>query len=203
MKNKARFLTGLLVSAGIGIAAGQGLLNLADTYIESTCNFDAIAQSPRAGAFEEVRRMTQIPPFKAKPNGITTVKASEEDVAGLDFTDEESMMLLKIAMAEAEDQGVTGKALVMNVIKNRLDSEDFPNTIEGVVFQPYQFTPVLDGRYDAAIPDEECYEALEMVLNYWDASNGALYFEADWNESLWHKDNLTMLFKYEDMTFYK
>ena len=203
MKRKTKFLLGLIASAGIGIAAGQSLCRLIDIYVENTYGFEAVINSPQAGAIEAVRQMTKIPPYEVMPNAVTPVKAPEEDVAGLDFTDEESQMLLKLAMAEAEDQGVTGKALVMNVVKNRLDSDEFPNTIEEVIFQPYQFTPVLDGRYDAAVPDEECYEALEMVLNYWDASNGALYFEADWNESPWHKDNLTMLFAYENMTFYK
>ncbi len=128
---------------------------------------------------------------------------SDEDAAGLDFTDEESQMLLKLAMAEAENQGVIGKALVMRVVKNRVDSEDFPNSIEEVIFQPKQFSPIEDGRYDAAIPDEECYEALEWVLNYWDGSAGALYFEADYSTSSWHRDNLTMLFQYDNLIFYK
>lgn len=203
MKRKTRFLLGLVASAGIGIAAGQGICRLADMYVENTYGFEAVVYSPRAGSVEVVRQMGLTPPYKVVSNNMARVKATEDDVAGLDYTDEESQMLLKLAMAEAEDQGVTGKALVMNVVKNRLDSEEFPNTIEEVIFQPYQFTPVLDGRYDAAVPDEECYEALEMVLNYWDASNGALYFEADWNESPWHKDNLTMLFTYKNMTFYK
>ena len=126
-----------------------------------------------------------------------------EDPAGLDFSDEESQMLLKLAMAEAEDQGVIGKALVIRVVKNRVDSEAFPNSIEDVIFEPKQFSPVWDGRYDEAVPDAECYQALEWVLNYWDGSNGALYFEADWNESTWHKENLTELFQYDNLIFYK
>lgn len=120
-------------------------------------------------------------------NEVETVAAVDDiqygDAAGLDFTDEESQMLLKLAMAEAEDQGVIGKAIVMNVVKNRVDSELFPNSIEEVIFQPKQFSPIEDGRYYSAVPDAECYEALEMVLNYWDGSAGALYFEADWNEN--------------------
>ena len=120
----------------------------------------------------------------------------------MDFSDEESQMLLKLAMAEAEDQGVIGKALVIRVVKNRVDSEAFPNSIQDVIFEPKQFSPVWDGRYDEAVPDAECYQALEWVLNYWDGSNGALYFEADWNESTWHKDNLTELFQYDNLIFY-
>ena len=140
-------------------------------------------------------------------NEVETVAAVEDiqygDPAGLDFTDEESQMLLKLAMAEAEDQGVIGKALVIRVVKNRVDSEAFPNSIEDVIYEPKQFSPVWDGRYDEAVPDAECYEALEMVLNYWDGTAGALYFEADWNENTWHKDNLTELFQYDNMIFYK
>ncbi|MBE5917615.1 MAG: cell wall hydrolase [Pseudobutyrivibrio ruminis] len=123
--------------------------------------------------------------------------------AGLDFTDEESQQLMKLAMAEAENQGVIGKALVMCVVKNRVESDQFPNTIEDVIFQPGQFSPVSDGRYYEAVPDEECYEALEWVINYWDGSAGALYFEANYSTATWHKENLEELFTYCDVTFYK
>ncbi len=143
------------------------------------------------------------PTISAREKNEVATSQSAEDVAGLDFTDEESQMLLKLAMAEAEDQGVLGKAIVMNVVKNRVDSEAFPDSIEDVIFEPKQFSPVWDGRYDEAVPDAECYEALEMVLNYWDGSNGALYFEADWNQNTWHKENLTELFQYDNLIFYK
>ena len=140
-------------------------------------------------------------------NEVETVAAVDDiqygDEAGLDFTDEESQMLLKLAMAEAEDQGVIGKALVIRVVKNRVDSEAFPNSIADVIYEPKQFSPVWDGRYDEAVPDAECYEALEWVLNYWDGTNGALYFEADYNTNDWHRENLTQLFQYDNLIFYK
>jgi N-acetylmuramoyl-L-alanine amidase len=157
--------------------------------------------------FNEARMESQIIVVAAEQSQTPIEEVFEKlpssDPAELDFSDEESQMLLKLAMAEAEDQGVTGKALVMNVVHNRVLSDEFPDTIQGVIFEENQFTPVSDGRYDAAVPDEECYEALRMVLNYWDASNGALFFEADWNENAWHRENLTRLFQYEDLIFYK
>lgn len=140
---------------------------------------------------------------KSIPVATSQLAVCGEGAAGLDLSDEESQMLLKIAMAEAEDQDVIGKALVMNVIKNRVDSDRFPNSIKEVIYQPKQFSPIEDGRYDIAVPDAECYEALEWVLSYWDGSNGALYFEANWNENRWHKENLTNLFQYGDLIFYK
>lgn len=140
---------------------------------------------------------------KSIPVATSQLAVRGEDAAGLDFTDEESQMLLKLAMAEAEDQGVIGKAIVINVVKNRVNSSEFPNSIEEVIYQDKQFSPIQDGRYDTAVPDAECYEALRMVLNYWDGSAGALYFEADWNESQWHKEHLTKLFQYGNLIFYK
>ena len=140
-------------------------------------------------------------------NEVETVAAVDDiqygDPAGLDFSDEESQMLLKLAMAEAENQGVIGKALVIRVVKNRVDSEAFPNSIADVIYEPKQFSPVWDGRYDEAVPDAECYEALDWVLNYWDGTNGALYFEADYNTNDWHRENLTQLFQYDNLIFYK
>lgn len=96
-----------------------------------------------------------------------------------DLDAEESQMLMKLAMAEAEGESVEGKALVMFVVLNRVWNNDFPGTIEEVIFQPKQFSTVTKGgRYYTTEPNEECREALELVKNGWDESNGALYFES-------------------------
>ena len=82
----------------------------------------------------------------------------------LKWSNKDSNILLKIAMAEAEGEGTEGKALVMRVVLNRVESKEFPDSVEGVVFQPGQFEPVQDeGRYWNVEPDSECYKALYMV----------------------------------------
>jgi len=160
--------------------------------------------SSTAGVVEAVSKMQSGGLTYTEANTSIPVTAEEiEDAARLDYTDEESIMLMKLAQAEAGNQGVVGKALVMNVVHNRVLSEDFPNTIEEVIFEEGQFTPIQDGHYDSAVPDEECLQALEMVLNYWDGSNGALFFEVTSEEQTWHSANLTFLFEYKDTTFYK
>ena len=95
----------------------------------------------------------------------------------LGITYEEAQMLMKIAMAEAESDGVDGKAMVMAVILNRVNDDRFPDYIEGVIFQEGQFTPITDGRYKRAVPDVECNLALAEIEmgNYDDVD--ALYFE--------------------------
>ena len=104
---------------------------------------------------------------------------NESLVQSRDFDAADSEMLLKIAMAEAEGESVEGKALVMMVVLNRVWSEGFPDTVQEVIFQPRQFSVIADGgRYWTTEPDAGCYEALELVMQGWDESEGALYFES-------------------------
>ena len=141
---------------------------------------------------------------------VATVKPVEEPteeteyqsaIYSYDWDADESEMLCKIAMAEAENQDTEGKALVMLVVLNRVWGDEFPNSIEEVIYQPKQFSPVLEGKFESAEPNEDCWKALEMVMLGWDESNGALYFESKSN-STWHEDNLKFLFKHQDHYFY-
>lgn len=125
-----------------------------------------------------------------------------------DWDGEDDYLLAKIAMTEAEGESLKTKVLVILTVLNRVHSEEFPNSINDVIFQEnngiYQFTPVEEGgSWWNTEPNEECYEAVEIVkrLQY-DFSNGALYFEACADGS-WHKDNLEFICQYDNTRFYK
>lgn len=128
-------------------------------------------------------------------------------IASRDWGYEDSEILLKIAMAEAEGESTEGKALVMLVVLNRVWTDSFPDNIEDVVFQKlngaYQFPPAAPGgRYWTTEPDADCYKALDMVVHGWDESRGALYFEGNAGES-WHSRNLNYLYTVGGHRFYK
>ena len=132
-------------------------------------------------------------------------ETSEHDskIASMDWGSEDAYLLAKIAMAEAESEGVEGKALVMLVVLNRVWSDEFPDSIPEVIFQEGQFSPVNNGRFDRVEPDQECYDALELIqVEKWDESQGALYFESK-SASDWHSENLQFLFQYGNHYFYK
>lgn len=122
-------------------------------------------------------------------------------IGSMDWDAEESYMLANIAMAEAESEDTEGKALVILVVLNRVWSDGFPNTIEGVITEEEQFTAYENGRYDSTEPSEDCYDALEMVMTGWDESQGALYFESP-SGSTWHSTHLKKLFTHGNHTFY-
>lgn len=118
------------------------------------------------------------------------------------FSDNNAYLLMKIAMAEAEDEDTEGKALVMKVVLNRVTSREFPDSIKKVIYQERQFSPIANGRFDRVEPNEDCQKALDMIAeNGWDESRGALYFESK-SASTWHEDNLQFLFRHGNHYFY-
>lgn len=118
------------------------------------------------------------------------------------LTSEEQSMLLKLGMAERGRSGCTECiALVMCTALNRVETGKFGRSVRSVILAQDQFTPVADGSYYSAEPNELCYDALEMVLYGWDESQGALYYEWCEGES-WHSKNLHLLFQHCNVRFY-
>lgn len=146
---------------------------------------------------------TAIPTIEIHKENTTQAAGNFQDTHSMDWDADESYLLAKMAMAEAESESTEGKAMVILVVLNRVFSPEFPDTIEEVIFQDGQFSPIKSGRWDAVEPDTDCWAALDLVYAGWDESEGALYFEAEWNENTWHKDNLKFIKKVGKQNFYK
>lgn len=126
------------------------------------------------------------------------------NIMSCDWDTDDSYLLAKIAMAEAEGEDTEGKAYVIMVILNRMLSDEFPDTIEDVIFQDNQFSPVSNGRFYNIEPNDDCWDALDMIqVDKWDKSQGALYFESCESEDNWHSRNLEYLFTHGKHRFYK
>lgn len=144
----------------------------------------------------------------AERQSVEEVSEYQSNIPSMDWDAEDAYLLEKIAMAEAEGEGIEGKALVMLVVLNRVWSDRFPDTIEEVIYQRtgsggWQFSPMREGgRWYTTEPDQECREALELIqIEKWDESHGALYFEST-GKSDWHRKNLKFLFQYGNHYFY-
>ena len=121
-----------------------------------------------------------------------------------DWSEKESYLLARIAMAEAEGCNTQTKTLIIMCVLNRVWSDEFPDTIEEVIFQENQFSPIDNGRWDRVEPNEDCYEAVKVVMEAkYDYSGGATYFENCADEDNWHSRNLEFLYESEGIRFYK
>lgn len=121
-----------------------------------------------------------------------------------DWSAKESYLLARIAMAEAEGCNTQTKTLIIMCVLNRVWSDEFPDTIEEVIFQENQFSPIDNGRWDRVEPNEDCYEAVKIVMEAkYDYSGGATYFENCADEDNWHSRNLEFLYESQGIRFYK
>ena len=84
-------------------------------------------------------------------------------------------LMSQIVYAESKGEPFEGKVAVASVILNRVLDPSFPNTIEGVVFQPYAFSCVVDGQINVE-PNQECFDAVYEALSGNDPTNQALFF---------------------------
>lgn len=202
-KSRQRHLFRLKIITICGAAAFM-VGGVMDCYSEAWSAADA-REMATAGTQEAVKEII-IPETVEKTEAEDQESAAEEYhriISSMDWDSDDAYLLAKIAMAEAEGEGVEGKALVMLVVLNRVWSAGFPDSISEVIFQEGQFSPVSNGRYDRVEPDQECFEALELIqVERWDESQGALYFESN-GKSSWHRDNLQFLFQYGNHYFYK
>ena len=128
----------------------------------------------------------------------------------IEITQSEYENLLRIVEAEAGGEDKKGKMLVANVVLNRVENEDFPDTVTEVIFQSEngttQFSPISDGRFYTVKISQETKEAVDAALRGEDNSQGALYFvarkAADDNKLRWFDKNLNRLFAYGGHEFF-
>lgn len=172
----------------------------------SSLGYMNIAQESTANSSQQSKNMQVIslglPVSTVSPTKKLVAGSKEASGPEILLNKKEKAMMKRIAMAEAEDEDLMGKILVMNVVWNRVQSDEFPNSINKVIFQKKQFSPVSNGRYYDVTPNEDCQTALKMFQNGVDKSRGALYFESK-SPSTWHSDNLKKLFQHGRHIFYK
>lgn len=74
---------------------------------------------------------------------------------------------------------VPEKAKVVATVVNRTNSPLFPNTIEGVLTQPYQFTGYVASGYYQPNVTESCKQAVDYYYEHPDEFGNWLYFWGD------------------------
>lgn len=108
-----------------------------------------------------------------------TVRARGYEMTKEEIEEEEyydSLELLAFCVeAEAGNQSLEGKRMVADVILNRVDDPDWPDTITGVITDSYEFSSYWNGAMDRILePSEETFLAVQMELE--DRSYPGLYY---------------------------
>lgn len=91
-------------------------------------------------------------------------------------------ILARTIHSEACDQCLEGKYAVGSVIRNRMDSNSYPDTYEEVIFQKSQFSGTQTSNFSDVI-DDECVEVAQSIYYRTDTY--------DFPETVYHFKSLT------------
>ena len=90
----------------------------------------------------------------------------------------EMELLARCVEAEAGKQSIDVKRAVIAVIMNRVDDDDWPDTISEVIADPYEFATYWNGAMDEAEPSVSTYEAISLEMET-RSYPGLYYFDMD------------------------
>ena len=111
----------------------------------------------------------------AKTAAALDMTLSGSSSSNSSYSSSDLYLLAKCIYAEARGEPYIGQVAIGAVVLNRVESSSFPNTIAGVIYQPYAFTAVADGQINLE-PNDTAYKAARDAMNGWDPTNGCLYY---------------------------
>ena len=108
---------------------------------------------------------------------VTTVdKKTVAKEVEVNYTKAQLRLLSALVFCEAQSESYNGKLAVAIVVMNRVKSNQFPDTLKGVIYQRYQFSPVTNGTLNRALAEydagrfssemeKECIKAAKAALS--------------------------------------
>lgn len=197
---ETEFFTEAKIQAGLTESKRQGQLLVGSMLTKNVHRKQEIQASAKA----EIEKLNTETVMAAQA-------AAEEErrkaACAIPMTEEDYQVFLRIVQAEAGICDDKGKILVANVIVNRVRSNQFPNSVTGVVYQKSQFSPVSDGSINRVKVSQDTIECVNRALAGEDYSNGAMYFMyrgGSRNKAVrWFDRHLTFLFAHQNHEFFK
>ncbi|WP_428908326.1 cell wall hydrolase [Niallia sp. Krafla_26] len=108
----------------------------------------------------------------------TTSRESTSPVAGTaaSLTEEEIDLLARLVRSEANTEPFEGKVAVAEVVLNRMESTQYPDSISGVIYQSGQFQPVSNGEINKPANEESVKAVHAALSDGQDISGDSLFF---------------------------
>lgn len=118
--------------------------------------------------------------FQSDKNLAVTGSLDSATTVALGVTDNaqantDLYLLAKLIYSEARGEIYQGQVAVGAVVLNRVSDAGFPNTLQGVIYQPWAFTALHDGQFSLE-PNSTAYQAAQDAMNGWDPTYGCLYY---------------------------
>ena len=137
------------------------------------------------GHIRSVRNWEKVAAERERWEQLEATELTEKDLAEENYWGELEL-LAAVVEAEAGNQDMIGKRLVVDVVLNRVDSPLFPDTITEVLEQPGQFTTMWNGAVEDAgyHMQQDDYDAVMMEVTGKRLDYDIYYFTAgEYNDS--------------------
>ncbi|RSD28759.1 cell wall hydrolase [Mesobacillus subterraneus] len=122
--------------------------------------------------YAESTKTNQAETLKTKKVDVNTKESSVTDKRFI--KEEEVKLLARLVHAEAKGEPYEGKVAVAEVVLNRVENEQFPDTVKEVIYQKNAFQPVQNGAINKPA-SEEAVQAVEEALET-ETNHEFLYF---------------------------
>lgn len=133
-------------------------------------------------------------PLTAAKMGISV----KQGTSASNYNSNDRYLLAKVIYAEARGESYTGQVAIGAVVLNRVKDSRFPNTVAGVIYQPWAFTAVNDGQINLE-PNQKAYQAADDALNGWDPTYGCVYYynpQTATSKWIWSTKKVTQIGKH-------
>lgn len=145
--------------------------------------------------------------WDAETRSVSVSLGEDEFLSADEFYNEDDLFWLsKIISAESAGESLEGKIAVGNVVLNRVESREYPDTIYEVIFDiknGVQFTPVLNGTINNEATEESKIAAKICLENYRLTKENILFFlNPQISTSTWVPDNRDFVFTIGRHDFY-
>ena len=107
-------------------------------------------------------------------------QSSWRDISEVQFEENDRYLLANLIYCEAGGEPYAGQLAVGAVVINRVLSSVYPDTMTGVIYQKYQFSPVGSGRLAIALSQNKatasCYKAADEAMTGQTNVGNCVYF---------------------------
>lgn len=129
----------------------------------------------KAGPSTKAKLLKATANYKPPTSGAKTATKPTTSNTPNGFSQNDIKLMANAVYGESRGEPYIGQVAVASVILNRISSQNFPNTVSGVIFQPGAFTAVADGQIWLA-PNEASKKAVNDAINGWDPTGEAIYY---------------------------
>lgn len=108
-------------------------------------------------------------------SGSSNNESSNNSGSSVNISASEQDLLERLVTAEAQGEPFSGKVGVAEVVLNRVEAGEFPNSVSAVIHEPGQFDPVSNGSINSGATGQSA-QAVEEALNGSSNVGNAVFF---------------------------